>query len=89
MKDLHLVLTHHWFNEIYEGRKLIEYRTLNSYWRKRILDKFFDRVIFHKGYTNEVVVAEISEVDIGECPYDGYDGKHIRIHFCDVKGGKQ
>jgi hypothetical protein len=36
-----LTLTLHawWFNEIYQGRKINEYREDSDHWRKRLLDK--------------------------------------------------
>jgi len=88
MTDVHLVLTHYWFDEIYEGQKTVEYRDNIPFWQKRIIEKKPNRVIFHRGYTNEVILAEISKIDIGECPYEGWDDKYIRVHFCNVEGKK-
>lgn len=49
---LHLVLTYHWFDEIYYGRKNIEYRKITPYWTKRIYEKRdqLKEVVFHRGY---------------------------------------
>ena len=88
MSDLHLVLTFYWFDEIAIGNKTIEYRENKEFWRKRILEKDYDRVIFHRGYTSEIIIADMDSVDLGECPYEDWDDTYIRIHFSNVKGGK-
>ena len=49
---LHLVLKHHWFDKIVSGEKTSEYRECSEYWNKRLTNKQYDKVIFHKGYTN-------------------------------------
>ena len=36
---------------------------------------------FHRAYTSTVIVARITKVDIGPCPYQGWDGDFYRIHF--------
>lgn len=81
-KTLHLVLTHHWFDEIANGNKTIEYRALKPVYIKRILNnRMLETIIFHRGYTAHVITADIRFIDVGHCPYDGWDGDYIRIHF--------
>jgi len=48
--DLILPLKKKWFEEIKEGTKHFEYRLDTEYWRKRLVGKTFDNVIFTLGY---------------------------------------
>lgn len=80
---LHLVLTHHWFDEIVHGDKRIEYRSMSDTWIKRIYRQrqTMKFVVFHRGYTSEKSIRKITKIDVGPCPYDGWNGEYIRIHF--------
>jgi len=100
MKTLHLVLTHHWFKETWEGRKRVEYRAMTtiaktgkfkgkrvaSLWMTRI---WFQRetithVRFMRGYTSTTATFRVEKIDIGPCPIEGWTGNYIRIHFTDL-----
>jgi hypothetical protein len=85
MKDkklIHLVLTHHWFDEIISGRKLVEYRALKKCHIKNILhNKYLETIVFHRGYSSVIVTRTVSNVDVGPCPYPDWPGDYIRIHF--------
>ena len=48
--DLILPLKRKWFEQIKAKIKPEEYRLDNEYWRKRLIDKTFDRVILTLGY---------------------------------------
>ena len=80
---LHLVLTSKWFEKVKSGEKRIEYRSMTPYWTKRILNvrHKYRHVVFHKGYTSTTLTFVITKIDVGECPYDGWDGEYIRINF--------
>ena len=82
---LHLVLTHHWYDAIESGRKRIEYRELSHHWHKRIWmkRKEIKKVTFARSYTSITLTFDVVKIDVGECPYDGFDGKYIRVHFID------
>lgn len=82
-KDLHLVLTKYWFFQVVSDLKTTEYRADNPFWNKRIWDKkdSFTHVVFHLGYSNNIVIRKITKIDKGTCPYDGWNGNYIRIHF--------
>lgn len=82
-RTLHLVLTHHWFDEITAGRKLVEYRALTRHWAKRIWNAVEpgDLVCFSRGYTQETITRRITQIDVGDCPYDGWDALYYRVHF--------
>lgn len=67
---LHLVLKHHWFDLIISGKKTSEYRECSEYWNKRLTNKQYNAVVFHKGYTNTTVTYKISSVAITTKPND-------------------
>lgn len=50
MPDLRLNLKGMYFDQIKSGEKLFEYRLVNDYWKKRLVGKRYDRVIFLRGY---------------------------------------
>jgi ASC-1-like (ASCH) protein len=50
MADLILPLNAQYFNQIKAGTKTEEYRLCNSYWRKRIEGKTYDRIVLTLGY---------------------------------------
>ena len=81
--NLHLVLTHHWFTEILEGRKLIEYREIKPHWTKLIWERRNElkTVTFARAYTKTTITREIIKIDKGTCPYPDWDGEYYRIHF--------
>ena len=82
---LNLVLTYHWYDEIASGRKNIEYRAMSKKWMRDIWDKrgnvIANGVRFQRGYTQTSMICEIDDIDIGPCPYEGWDGEYIRIHL--------
>ena len=84
--NLHLVLTHHWYDEIQAGRKRIEYREMSKFWDKRIWDKWCDgqkikTVTFARGYTDTTSTYAVDAIDIGVCPYPEWNGLYYRIYF--------
>ena len=83
MINLHLVLTYYWFDEILAGRKRIEYRELTHYWYLRIHNKRkrIKTVTFSRGYTKTKLTFDVTKIDIGDCPYDGWDDNYNRIYF--------
>lgn len=80
---LHLMLHGKWFDAVRQGGKRVEYRQIKSRWTKQIWDKR-DRLnilVLHRGYTANVIRATITRIDIGPCPYPGWDGDYYRVHF--------
>lgn len=68
---LRFVLKGVWFDKIKSGEKRIEYREVKPYWDKRIRNLYhfnntpdFNKCIFTRGYTNEMLIAEISKIEI-------------------------
>ena len=80
---LHLVLTRHWFDEMVESRKHVEYRAMTPHWNRLIRDRMHEitDVRFSRGYTAETILRPVTGIDIGPCPYDGWDGDYYRIYL--------
>lgn len=84
---LHLVLTIHWFTEMVEGRKDIEYREMSPHWKRLIWDRR-DRITharYSRGYTKTTITRPVVKIDIGPCPYDSWPGNYYRIHMEPIK----
>jgi len=72
-KKLTATLHAHWFNEILQGRKKIEYREQTDYWAKRLLNsdgspRHYDTVLFRNGYAASapVMVVEYCGLTISD-----------------------
>ncbi len=68
---LRFVLKGVWYDKIKSGKKRIEYREVKPYWDKRIRNLYhfnntpdFNKCIFTRGYTNEMLIAEIERIEI-------------------------
>lgn len=48
--NLQLAVKKKWFDQIKARTKLLEYRLDNEYWRKRLIDRHYDKVIITLGY---------------------------------------
>ena len=81
--NLDLVLKFHWFDEIEAGRKDIEYREIRPYWTVRIWERRdkIKTVTFRRAYTLKKLTRNVEKIDIGPCPYEGWDGEYYRIYF--------
>jgi hypothetical protein len=80
---IHLVLTHHWFDEMAAGRKDIEYRSTTPHWTRLIWDRR-DKIThasFSRGYTAHTITRSVLAVDRGPCPYDTWDDEYFRLHL--------
>ena len=80
---LHLMLHGKWFDMTLHGDKRVEYRQITPNWTKRIWEKrdTLKILVLHRGYTANVIRATITKIDIGPCPYPGWDGDYYRVHF--------
>jgi len=47
---LNLPLNGVYFDQIRDGSKLHEYRLITDFWRKRIVDRRYDRIVLTRGY---------------------------------------
>lgn len=79
-----LNLRRHWYAEVAEGRKTVEYRALGRYWRSR-LEKLGpgSGIVFRLGYYDRSsdLPATVEGIDVGPCPYEGWSGDFYRIRF--------
>ncbi len=98
---LHLVLTHHWYDETASGRKRVEYRAMksiithglfkgarrDSIWLNMIWNKRdqIKHVCFSRGYTSTRQTFAVTKIDIGPCPIPTWTGQYFRIHFEDIQ----
>lgn len=96
MKRIIFNLKWPWYCQIANGEKLIEYRQVKPYWHSRLIKGIRNftgelipkdwYAIFRLGYYGHNcaypdIVRRIVKIDIGTCPYDGWDGEYFRIHF--------
>lgn len=79
-----LNLKGHWYAEVAEGRKTVEYRALGRYWQSR-LGKLRpgSEIAFRRGYYDRAsdLAATVEGIDVGPCPYEGWSGDFYRIRF--------
>lgn len=79
-----LNLTRRWFDAIRDGGKRTEYRAATPYWAAR-LGRLGEgsTILFRPGYARsaEDLLARVVSVDVGPCPYPGWDGDYFRIRF--------
>jgi hypothetical protein len=59
MADLTLRIKRYWFDEILLGKKKVEFRELNDYYRSRIEGKDIDKVVLIPGYSKDVPVLVV------------------------------
>lgn len=50
MKNLQLAVNGEYFDQMKSGKKVEEYRLVNDYWKKRLVNREYDRLIITKGY---------------------------------------
>ncbi len=50
MKNLQLAVNGEYFDQMKSGEKVEEYRLVNDYWKKRLINREYDRLIITKGY---------------------------------------
>lgn len=79
---VHFILTRHWYDEMVQGRKDIEYRAVTPYWTARLTRRPVTHAVFSLGYTARVrIVRPVNAIDIGPCPYSGWTGDFYRVHL--------
>ena len=80
---LNLVLTYYWYDKIEGGNKPIEYRSMSPKWKRDIWERrdTIKKVRCQRAYTKTHLFKDVEKIDIGKCPYDGWDDNYYRIHF--------
>ncbi|EED8542987.1 ASCH domain-containing protein [Salmonella enterica] len=74
MANHQLAVNGEYFDAMKSGEKKFEYRLLNDYWRKRLVNREYDRLIITRGYPR----SDDSDRRI-DVPYQGYKVQSI-IH---------
>ncbi|EBU8357357.1 ASCH domain-containing protein [Salmonella enterica subsp. enterica serovar Typhimurium] len=67
MANLQLAVNGEYFDQMKSGEKKFEYRLLNDYWRKRLVNRDYDRLIITRGYPRKDDTDR--RIDV---PYLGY-----------------
>lgn len=77
--NLQLAVKGEYFDAMIRGEKTEEYRLCNDYWKKRLVNRKYDRLIITKGYPKRDDSSR--RIDV---PYGGYEIKAItHPHFGD------
>lgn len=77
MANLQLAVRAEYFHAMKRGEKKFEYRILNDYWRKRLVNREYDRLIITLGYPRKDDAER--RIDV---PYRGYKLQSItHKHF--------
>jgi len=84
--DYCLSLKRKWFAKIWNGEKTIEYRRVTPKYRKLATWIGEARGVFMMFYigmmkTGPRMLVQVSKIDVGPCPLEGFDGEYYRIHF--------
>jgi len=87
--DLVLNMKREWLAKVWNGEKTVEYRERKPYWDRRIGGWVGQRgkfVLMVLGYRRDTpaVIIRVDKVDIGTCPYKGWNGEYYRLHFAVV-----
>lgn len=78
MAKLQLAVKGEYFDAMIRGEKTEEYRLVNDYWKKRLVNREYGSLIITKGYPKRDDSSR--KIDV---PYDGYEIKTItHPHFC-------
>lgn len=99
MKRIIFNLKREWYDKIASGEKTVEYRRNCRYWDVRLRKVMMHTrglilphkdfvAVFRLGYSRKHpnIVRRITMIDIGPCPYPGWNGDYFRIHF-ENRGG--
>jgi len=67
MKTLVLPVKKRWFDAIARGDKVFEYRLASRYWRTRLVNKHYDRIVITLGYPSKSDASRRLEFDWHGC----------------------
>lgn len=77
MANLQLAVNGEYFDQMKSGEKKFEYRLQSDYWRKRLVNREYDRLIITRGYPKRD--DQSKRINI---PYCGYELQSItHKHF--------
>lgn len=70
-----------WYEKIIAGEKRVEYRRVSPYWAARLDPLKSSQVRFQLGYGGPTADAIVEHIEIGPCPYPGWEGDYYQVHF--------
>lgn len=90
-RTLHLVLTAVWYDQMKAGKKDVEYRQANAYWRERLEGaKAPGKITFSRGYTSRHrITRPVLGITKGPCPYPGWTGEFYVIQLGPIEDSNQ
>lgn len=88
--DLILNLKKEYFNQILNKQKFEEYRLYNDYWKKRLLNKKFDRIIIKMGYPrkddmSKQIIFQYNGFEIKEIKHKLFGDKPVKVFAIKLK----
>lgn len=80
MANLHLVVNKKWFDQIFSGEKIEEYREVKPFWEKR-LSKEFSNIDFQLGYSKNAprMIVEKKYIEIKKITHEHFNNKEIEV----------
>lgn len=86
MSDYSLSFKRKWFAKIWNGEKSVEYRSVTPKYKKLAEWIGNARGVFMMFYigmmrTGPRLLVQVTAIDIGPCPLEGFDGEYYRISF--------
>lgn len=67
MANLQLAVNGEYFDQMKSGEKTEEYRLVNDYWKKRLINRKYERLIITKGYPKREDSSRRIEVHYEGC----------------------
>lgn len=94
MKKIIFNLKREWYDKIASGEKTVEFRRFCRYWDVRLRNAMMHTnglilphqefvAVFRLGYSRKYpdIERRVTKIDVGSCPYEGWEGRYFRIHF--------
>lgn len=82
--DLHLNLKREYFEAIKNGKKRFEFRIYNDFWKKRLIDKPFDRILIKAGYpkstdTSKIIIRKWQGYEVMTINHPFFGPKPVKV----------
>jgi len=84
-KNLSLILTNHWFDQILSGRKKYEYRLVTPHWVKKLSGKSFQTITFSRGYTSTKSVFKCGKIELTTIKHDFFGNDPVAVFQIEIK----
>jgi ASC-1-like (ASCH) protein len=82
---LHINLKTKYFFDIKNGIKHFEYRLVNDYWTKRLLNKKYDKIHFKLGYPKKddfekIIIKTYQGFEIQTIKHELFGNKEVKVY---------